>query len=87
MRPSKFDERQIAQALREVSKGASAAQVCRDLGISGTTFYRWRKERAGNRTREIKELREENKKLRVIVANFLLDKIPIANHLLPPAAK
>lgn len=78
MRPSRFDERQIQDALKDVRSGGSAAHVCRRLGISETTFYRWRKQREVGGAIEVTELREENQKLREIVANFLLDKVPLA---------
>lgn len=80
MRPSKFSEQDIVQALDQVTAGTSAAQMCRDLGITQTTFYRWRKQRAGGEVTpsELRALRSENQKLREIVANFLLDKVPLA---------
>ena len=80
MRPSRFTEAQIVQALRQVSAGTPAVQICRELGITETTFYRWRKnrERVGvakvRDLRELRELRDENHKLKQIVANMLLDK-------------
>jgi len=77
MRPSKFTEVQIVQALRQVKTGTPATQVCRKLGITQTTFYRWRKKYdgvEGGRSREVRELRDENQKLKEIVANFLLDR-------------
>lgn len=77
MRASRFSERQIEQALKDVRDGTSAVQVCRRLGISETSFYRWRKQREAGGAVEVTELREENKKLREIVANFLLDKMPL----------
>ena len=77
MRPSKYDDRQIEEALKDVREGASAVQVCRRMGISETTFYRWRKQREVGGAIEMNELREENQKLREIVANFLLDKVPL----------
>jgi putative transposase len=52
--------------------------ICRKLGITQTTFYRWRKRHAGpldTGSREVRVLREENQKLKQIVANFLLDKL------------
>jgi len=77
MRPSKFTDDQIVQALRQVKDGMPAVQVCRRLGITQTTFYRWR-EKYGrssvSESRELRELREENHKLKEIVANLLLDK-------------
>jgi putative transposase len=77
MRPSKFTENQIVQALRQVKAGTPAVQVCRKLGITETTFYRWRNKYEGtsqSESREVYELRDENQKLKQIVANLLLDK-------------
>ena len=77
MRPSKFTEDQIVQALQQVKAGTPAVQVCRKLGITQTTFYRWRKKYDGVATselREVRELRDENQKLKQIVANLMLDK-------------
>jgi len=77
MRPSKFTQDQILQALRQVKAGTPAVQVCRKLGITETTFYRWRKKYDGvgvSASREVRALRDENQKLKQIVANLLLDK-------------
>ncbi len=77
MRPSKFTEYQVVQAIRQVKAGAPAVQVCRKLGITETTFYRWRKKYGGvavSASHEVRALREENRKLKQIVANLLLDK-------------
>jgi putative transposase len=77
MRPSKFTKGQIMQALRQVKAGTPAVQVCRRLGITETTFYRWRARYDGataSESREVLELRNENQKLKQIVANLLLDK-------------
>jgi putative transposase len=77
MRPSKFTEEQIAQALRQVDAGTPAVQVCRRLGITETTFYRWRAryDRGGvSPSGEMRQLRDENQKLKLIVANLLLEK-------------
>ena len=77
MRPSKFTEDQIIAALQQVKDGAPAVQVCRKLGITQTTFYRWRNRYdsvAVSGSREVRELREENHKLKEIVANLLLDR-------------
>ena len=77
MRPSKFTADQIVQALQQVKDGTPAAQVCRELGITQTTFYRWRDKYGGvsvSESRELRGLREENQKLKEIVADFLLDK-------------
>ena len=77
MRPSKFTQNQIRQALQQVKAGTPAVQVCRKLGITETTFYRWRSKYGGvtaNESREVRQLRDENQKLKQIVANLLLDK-------------
>jgi putative transposase len=77
MRPSKFTKDQIVQALRQVKAGTPAVQICRRLGITETTFYRWRNKYEGvamNESREVLKLRDENLKLKQIVANLLLDK-------------
>jgi putative transposase len=77
MRPSKFTEDQIVQALRQVKAGTPAVQVCRKLGITETTFYRWRIKYEGagkSESRELRDLRDENQRLKQIVANLLLDK-------------
>ncbi len=77
MRPSKFTREQIVHALHQVKGGTPAVQVCRKLGITETTFYRWRSKYDGalkNESREVRELRDENQKLKQIVANLLLDK-------------
>jgi putative transposase len=77
MRPSKFTEDEIVQALREVKAGTPAVQVCRKLGITQTTFYRWRSKYNGvaqSESREVRELRDENQKLKQIVANLMLEK-------------
>ena len=76
MRPSKFSEDQIVQALRQVKDGTPAVQVCREMGITETTFYRWRNKYDGvtvSGSREVRALRDENQKLKQIVTNLLLD--------------
>ena len=77
MRPSKFTEDQMVRALQQVRAGTPAVQVCRELGITETTFYRWRAKYDGvvlNESREIRELRDENQKLKQLVAELMLDK-------------
>lgn len=77
MRPSKFTEDQIVQALRQVKDGTSAVQVCRKLGITETTFYRWRNKYDAvgvSDQREVRDLRDENQRLKQIVANLMLDQ-------------
>jgi putative transposase len=77
MRPSKFTQDQIVQALRQVKDGTPAVHICRKLGITQTTFYRWRGKygtASVSGSRELRELRQENQKLRQIVTNLMLDK-------------
>lgn len=76
MRPSKFTEAQIVQALRQVRDGTPATEVCRALGITQTTFYRWRaryETPSSSNPGTLRELRDENQKLKTMVANLLLD--------------
>ena len=77
MRPSKFTRDQIVQALQQVKAGTPAVQVCRKLGITETTFYRWRNKNDGvgvSESHELRDLRDENHKLKQLVANLMLDK-------------
>jgi len=77
MRPSKFTEDEIVGALRQVRDGTPAVQICRQLGITETTFYRWRSKHddlGRIEPREMRDLRDENQKLRQIVANLLLEQ-------------
>lgn len=77
MRKSAFSEEQIAFALRQAESGTAPAEVCRKLGITEATFYRWKKKFAGmgvNEVRRLKLLEEENRKLKQLVADLSLDK-------------
>jgi len=77
MRTSKFTVEQIAQSLRRVESGVAVAEVCRDVGITETTFYRWKRKFGGLGTpelRELRQLRDENRKLKQLVADLSLDR-------------
>lgn len=77
MKRSKFTEAQIAFILRQAEEGTAVGEVCRKSGISEATFYAWRKKYAGLMPSEMKRLRqleEENGKLKRIVADLSLDK-------------
>jgi putative transposase len=77
MKASKFSEAQIAFVLKQAEDGAAIGEVCRKVGISEATFYNWRKRYAGLMPSEVKRLRqleEENAKLKRIVADLSLDK-------------
>ena len=77
MRKSRFSEEQIAMALRQTEAGTPVAEICRKMEVTETTFYRWKKKFGGmgvSELRELKQLREENRKLRSLVADLSLDK-------------
>ena len=77
MKKSRFTNEQIAFALRQAESGVAVEEVCRKLGISQQTFYRWKKKFAGmgvEELRRLKSLEEENKRLKSLVADLSLDK-------------
>ena len=77
MKRKRFSEEQIAFALRQAEAGSSVGEVCRKLGISESTFYRWKKHFAGMgvpEIRRLKQLEEENRRLKQLVADLTLDK-------------
>jgi putative transposase len=77
MKKSRFSEEQIAMALRQAEAGTPVAEICRSLQITEQTFYRWKKKYQGLGTpeiRELRQLREENKKLKALAADLTLDK-------------
>ena len=72
-----FTEEQIVVALRQVEGGATVAEICRKLGVTEQTFYRWKRKFAGVGVAELRRLRqveEENRKLKQLVADLTLDK-------------
>jgi len=74
---SKFTEQQIAYALKQAELGTPIEEVCRKMGISDATFYNWRKKFGGlgpSEVRRLKQLEEENSKLKRLVADLSLDK-------------
>ncbi len=77
MKKSKFTESQIAFILRQADEGTPITEVCRKAGISEATFYNWRSKYGGLLPSEMKRLRqleEENGKLKKLVADLSLDK-------------
>jgi putative transposase len=77
VRKSKFTEEQMAYALKQAELGVSVEEVCRKMGISSATFYKWRQKYAGvgpSELRRMRQLEEENRKLKQIVADLSLDK-------------
>ena len=77
MKKSRFTEEQIAFALKQAETGTAIEEVCRKMAISQQTFYRWKKKFAGlgvPELRRLKQLEEENRKLKQLVADLSLDK-------------
>ena len=77
MKKCKFTEEQIAFALKQAELGTRVEEVCRKLGISEATFYVWKKRYGGvgpSELRRLRQLEEENRKLKQIVADLSLDK-------------
>jgi len=77
MKKSRFSEQQIAFILRQAEEGVSVEDVCRKAGISIQTYYRWRKKYGGlmpSEMRRLKQLEEENQRLKKLVADLSLDK-------------
>ena len=77
MKRSKFSEQQIAFILRQVEEGTRVEEVCRKAGISVQTYYRWRKKYGGlmpSEMKRLKQLEEENQRLKRLVADLSLDK-------------
>ena len=77
MKKSKFTEEQITLALHRAEDGTPIEEVCRKLGISAVTFYKWKQKYGGlmpSEVRKLKQLEEENKRLKQLVADLSLDK-------------
>jgi len=77
MKRPRFTEQQIAFALRQAEGGASVREVCRKMGVSEQTFYRWKKKFAGMgvaEVRRLKQLEDENRRLKQPVADLNFDR-------------
>jgi len=77
MKKSRFSEQQIAFVLRQAEEGTPIAEVCRKAGISEASFYAWRKKYGGllpSEMKRLKQLNEENQRLKKLVADLSLDK-------------
>lgn len=77
MKSSRYSPEQVALGLRQAEDGVPVAEVCRKMGISKQTFYRWKKKLQGMGVAEVRRLRvleEENRKLKQLVADLSLDK-------------
>jgi putative transposase len=77
MKKSRFTEEQITYALRQADAGTPVSDVCRQLGIAEATYYVWRKKYANlgvSELRQLRQLQEENARLKRVVADLTLDK-------------
>ena len=77
MKRKRYTDEQIAFALRQAESGTPVVEIVRKMGISEQTFYRWKKHYAGlgvAELRRLKQLEEEHKKLKSLVADLSLDK-------------
>ena len=77
MKKSKFTEAQIVFAIKQSEQGVTVEEICRKMGISGATFYNWKKKYGGlgvSELRELRMLKDENARLKKMVADLSLDK-------------
>jgi putative transposase len=77
MKRKRFSVEQIAAVLKQAEVGVPVGELIRKVGISEQTFYRWKKQYAGlevDQVRELKQLQEENARLKRLVADLALDK-------------
>jgi putative transposase len=77
VKKSRFTDEQIAYALKQQELGASVDEVCRKMGIAQARFFIWKKKYSGlgpSELRRLKQLEEENSKLKKLVADLSLDK-------------
>ena len=76
MKRSKYTEEQIVRILKESEAGISVTELCRKYGISYATYYNWKAKFGGmelSDVRRLKQLEEENRRLKTIVADLTLD--------------
>jgi len=77
MRPSKYSDDQIRQAIARVADGTPLVAMCRTMGVTQTTFYRWRKkygDGGATEPNETRALRDENHRLKQLVADLYLEQ-------------
>ena len=78
MKKKRFSVEQITAVLQQAEAGTPIGNLCRQVGISEQTFYRWKKSYGSmlpSEARELKQLREENARLKRVVADLTLDKV------------
>ena len=84
MKSSRFNEEQIIGILKQQEAGKTIAVICRESGVSEATFYKGRSKYGGlevNEARRLKQLEEENAKLKRLVADLTLDKMVLKDAL------
>jgi putative transposase len=77
VKKKRFSVEQITSVLLQVGNGVAVGDICRQVGISEQTFYRWKKTYGGmlpSEARELKQLRDEHTRLKRVVADLTLDK-------------
>ena len=77
MKKKRFTEEQINNILRQAESGTPVSELCEKLGITEQTFYRWKSKYAGMddvQLQRLKQLEEENRKLKLLVVDLSLDK-------------
>ena len=80
MKKSRFSEEQIIGILKQAENGRALSELARELGVTETTLYRWRRKYGGmevSDARRLKELEEENRKLKRMVADQALDIVAL----------
>jgi putative transposase len=73
----RHNEEKIIYALRQIEGGAKGLEICREMGVSEATLYNWKKRYAGmgvSELRRLKQLEDENRRLKGLVADLTLDK-------------
>jgi putative transposase len=89
MRKSRFSEEQILMALRQAEAGTPVEEICRKLEVSSATSFRWKRRFGGmgvSELRELRQRRDENRKLKQLVADLSLDKTILREAILERAA-
>lgn len=84
MKRSRYTEQQVVFILKQAEMGTSVEEVCRKAGISEATFYNWKKKYSGlgpSELRRLRQLEEENAKLKKLVADLSLDKVMLQDVL------
>lgn len=84
MKRTRYTEEQIAFALRQAETGTPVGEVIRKMGISTQTFYRWKRQfgqMGVDEIRRLKQLEEENRKLKQLVADLSLDNLMLQDVL------